>query len=115
MNKLLNTTLKVIGGIALFALAFFILGYVTMHLWNWIMPYLFNLPVIDFYMAIGLVLLSKILFGSIRVKSAPLGQRRLWRAKWESMSEEERENFKTEFAARCKNRWGMDINIGKKA
>jgi len=31
---------------ALVALAFLAFGYVTMYLWNWIMPYLFHLPAI---------------------------------------------------------------------
>ncbi len=37
---------------------------------------------------------------------APLGHRKYWKAKWESMSPEEREHFKQEFAQRCKSKWG---------
>ncbi len=99
---------KGIAGFLLFALGIVLFGYVTMYLWNWIMPYLFKLPVVDFRMAIGMVVLSKILLGGIRVKAdgAGWGQKRYWRAKWESMSPEERDKFKHEFAERCKSRWG---------
>jgi hypothetical protein len=104
--KIFSIILKVIGGLALFALAILLFGFGTMYLWNWIMPYLFHLPVIDFYMAIGMVLLSKILFGSIRVKNGGWGQRRFWKAKWESMSDDDREKFKQDFAERCRKKWG---------
>ena len=98
--------LKGLGAFALFVLAFVLFGIVTMYLWNWLMPYLFHLPTIDFGMAIGLVILSKILFGGMRMKGGGCGHRRYWKAKWESMSEDEREKFKQDFAMRCKHKWG---------
>lgn len=50
--------------IAILAVAFFILfGYLLMYLWNWLMPAIFGLTTITFWQAIGLCLLSKILFG----------------------------------------------------
>jgi hypothetical protein len=103
----MNWILKGIGAFALFVLAFLLFGYVTMFLWNWLMPYLFHLPTIDFGMAVGLVILSKILFGGIRTKTGGWGHRKYWKAKWESMSEEEREKFKQDFALRCKHKWGV--------
>lgn len=42
---------------------FTLFGHIVMWLWNWIMPYLFNLPTINFWMAWGIVALSMILFG----------------------------------------------------
>jgi hypothetical protein len=100
--------LRILGITALVAFAFIAFGYVTMHLWNWLMPYLFNLPKIDFCMAIGLVVLSKIIFGSMRIRggSGHWGHKKYWKAKWESMTPEEREQFKNEFAQRCKHKWG---------
>lgn len=96
-----------LGIFALFVLAFFIFGYVTMYLWNWLMPDLFNLKTIDFTQAIGLVILSKILLGGMHMRSGGgWGQKKFWKAKWESMTPEEREKFKTEFAVRCKSKWG---------
>ncbi len=112
----MNHFLKGLGICALIVLAFIALGFITMHLWNWLMPYLFHLPVIDFYMAIGLVVLSKILLGGIRLKGdgSGWGKRQLWKANWESMSEEDRNKFKQQFAERCKHRWGkVEINIDK--
>lgn len=38
-------------------------GYVIMYLWNWLMPAIFGLTTITFWQAIGLGLLSKLLFG----------------------------------------------------
>jgi hypothetical protein len=42
---------------------FVLFGNIVMWLLNWIMPYLFQLPTIDFWMAWGIVALSMILFG----------------------------------------------------
>lgn len=53
----------VVGGIALAVLLAFIFGYVVMWLWNWVMPTVFNLPEINYWMAFGIILLAKILFG----------------------------------------------------
>jgi len=106
---------KMIGICVVLALAFVVFGYVTMYLWNWLMPYLFHLPTIDFYMAIGLVLLSKILFGGMRMRGGRhWGYRKYWKAKMAGMTPEEREKFKMEFAQKCRHRWGSaDIKIEK--
>ena len=46
-----------------FVPAFFVLfGAVTMWLWNWLMPAIFKLPTIGFWQAIGILVLSHILF-----------------------------------------------------
>lgn len=96
-----------LGIFSLFVVAFILFGYVTMYLWNWLMPDLFNLKTIDFAHAMGLVLLSKILFGGMKMRGGGgWGQRKFWKAKWESMTPEEREKFKTDFAVRCKHKWG---------
>jgi hypothetical protein len=42
---------------------FFAFGYIVMYLWNWLMPAIFGLTTITFWQAIGLGLLSKLLFG----------------------------------------------------
>ena len=105
-----------LGIFALFVAAFFLFGFVTMYLWNEIMPYLFHLPTIDFRMAIGLVILSKILFGGIRMRGSGgggWGQKKFWKAKWESMTPEEREKFKNDFAVRCKHKWGKEAKANQ--
>jgi hypothetical protein len=35
---------------------------VTMWLWNWLMPAIFRLPAIGFWQAVGIIILSQILF-----------------------------------------------------
>jgi hypothetical protein len=51
----------IIGLIIAAALAL-LFGLVLMWLWNWLMPEIFGLPVISFWQAWGLVVLSHILF-----------------------------------------------------
>jgi hypothetical protein len=46
-------------------------GLVVMFLWNWLMPVIFALPVITFWQAWGLVLLSHILFKSFNHSHRP--------------------------------------------
>ena len=58
-----NKALKILKFTVIGVLAVFVFGWVTMTLWNWLMPSLFNLPAIEFWQALGLLLLSKILFG----------------------------------------------------
>ena len=36
----------------------------VMFLWNWLMPLLFGITVVTFWQALGILVLSKILFGS---------------------------------------------------
>lgn len=52
----------VVGALVL-APAFLVLfPFVTMQLWNWLMPALFKLPAIGFWQAVGILILSHILF-----------------------------------------------------
>ena len=66
MEKVLVVTAITIGTLVLVAI---ILGLPLMLLWNWLMPSLFNLPMISFWQAVGLNLLSGILFGQKSYKS----------------------------------------------
>lgn len=51
----------IIGGI-IFTLVFaFVFAVIVMLLWNWLMPTIFGLPVITYWQAWGLILLSHIL------------------------------------------------------
>jgi hypothetical protein len=45
---------------SLFALAF---GWLVMLLWNKLMPSLFGLPLVNYWQSVGLVVLTKLLFG----------------------------------------------------
>jgi hypothetical protein len=61
MKNNLEAVAAFIGLIAIFIV---LLGYPVMLLWNWLMPELFNLPVITFWQAIGLHFLSSTLIKS---------------------------------------------------
>src|SRR5215470_12373017 len=73
-------------------------GFVVMQLWNWVMPAVFGWHAITFWQAVGLLLLSKLLFGGFR---GGWGHGRHWRRgmreRWEQMTPEQREHFR----ARC--------------
>ena len=91
---------QVIIGLVLFA-AFFIAVFGTaVHLlWNGLMPQLFGLPHLGFWQGVGLLTLSWLLFGGWR--GMPFrGRHRGWRhhrdhrARWESLTPEERVELK---------------------
>jgi hypothetical protein len=79
------------------------LGWVVMVLWNGVIPAAFaGAHVIDYWHALGLLVLSRILFGGFRGHGGWHG-RRHWR-RWEQMTPEEREKFKqAPFSGRCKH------------
>lgn len=76
-----------------------VLGFVTMELWNTLLPQIFALPRITFWQGLGLLVLSKILFGGFHRRS---GNRNQWKQhmkgrmkeRWEQMAPEEREKFR---------------------
>jgi len=87
IGKVITVILIAIIGVAVF-------GFLVKGLWNWLMPALFGWHAITFWQAVGLLVLSKILFGGFR--GGP-GRRMHWRGrmkeKWAQMSPEERERF----------------------
>ena len=54
--------LIVLGGVFLIVLIGLLLAFPTMLLWNWLMPLIFGLIKINFWQALGLNVLSSILF-----------------------------------------------------
>ncbi len=70
-----------------------VLGWLVMALWNTVITTVFvDARSIDYLHALGLLILSRILFGGFRGRGG-CGGRRHWR-KWEAMTPEEREQFK---------------------
>ena len=57
IGKIIGIAIFVIGAIIVFPA-------ITMTLWNWLIPTLFSGPIISYWQALGLILLSKILFSS---------------------------------------------------
>ncbi len=55
--------LIIIGGAILLAGILVLAGFVVMWLWNWLMPKLFGLSLINYWEAWGILILSHILFG----------------------------------------------------
>jgi len=95
--------LKMVLAFVLFApLLVAVLGYVVMSLWNWLTPALFGWHPITFWQAVGLLILSKILFGGLRGGSGGrMHWRRRMRERWEHMTPEEREKFRKGMRDRC--------------
>jgi len=57
--------------------------FVTMSLWNWLVPELFNGPVIGYWQTAGLFILSKILFAGLSPKHHHDYKRdNVWRRKY---------------------------------
>lgn len=73
-------------------------GVLTKFLWNWLVPALFGGPVINFWQALGLLLLSKILFSGFNKHHNHGSHKPYWKKrlqeKFSTMSPEEREAFK---------------------
>jgi Ca2+/H+ antiporter, TMEM165/GDT1 family len=79
-----------------------VLTLVVTRLWNWLMPSLFGLHTITYWQALGLLVLSRILLGGFRGRPhfGPPWRRRMW-VRWQQMTPEEREKFRSGMAVRC--------------
>ena len=100
-------SVRFLAFVALGIAAVFLFGMITKLLWNWLIPVLFNGPVISLWQALGLLVLSRILFWGF-------GGKRHWHhnpseghwknkfyAKFSSLSPEEREALKQ----KMKEKW----------
>lgn len=96
LNKIGKIVLLVILGIGLV----FLFAFITQYLWNWLVPALFGGPVITFWQALGLLMLSKILFSGLGGRGGCYGEgsKAAWKHrvhdKLAVMTPEEREEFK---------------------
>jgi hypothetical protein len=85
--RYLGKALLIVVGVA-------VLGLMVMVLWNAVIPGLFvGSRSIDYLHALGLLVLSRILFGGFRGRGG-WHQRRHWR-RWEAMTPEERDQIRT--------------------
>jgi hypothetical protein len=91
--KIPGILLMVIAAVAIF-------GYVVEQLWNWLIPAIVGWHPINFWQAIGILLLSKILFGGFRGRGGNHWRHRMGE-RWEKMSPEQREKFSSAMRARC--------------
>ena len=92
-----------------FIVAVLVFGAIVMGLWNAILPAVLGVKAITFLQALGILLLSKILFGGFGRGGGWRGRRQHWKnnmqEKFANMTPEERENFKAEWKNRCGPRW----------
>ena len=97
--------IKILLMMALFLL---FMGTVVMLLWNFLMPSVFNLPVLDLGQAIGLLILSRILTGGFR--TGMIASKEHWEhkkqswEKWSNMTPDERQRWKEDWRERCQSR-----------
>lgn len=82
----------------------FIGGEIVMHLWNWLLPPLFGWRQLDFWQALGLLALCRILFGGFGGhRSGRPSFRSRMKDRCGSMTPEERERFRQ----RMRERFGF--------
>jgi hypothetical protein len=109
---------RVLTSLVMGTLLFGAVGFVVMQLWNWLIPSIFHSETIDLWQAFGLLALSKILFANFGSNfwgnhhkcnqcggSGLFQQKEHWRekmkAKMETMSPDEREDFKAQMKNVC--------------
>lgn len=81
----------------------FIIGELVMSLWNWIAAGILGLPAVTFWQAWGLLILCRILFGSMGGGGRGRHRRR------SEMTPEERERLRQNL----RSRWGCDAPAGE--
>ncbi|MDD5543973.1 MAG: hypothetical protein PHX83_12440 [Acidobacteriia bacterium] len=109
-----------IAPLGLLGMAVFIAigGEIVKLLWNWLLPQLFNWRQITFWEALGILLLCRILFGSLGLHGGSrsgMRQRMVDRVadrmaeRWEAMTPEERERFRQRLRERC----GLNVSAAE--
>ena len=86
-----------------FIAAVLLFGWVVQLLWNAILPDVTGVKVLDYPQALGLLVLSRILFGGFRGGGHP-GKGpsfRNRRNQWMNMTDEERAQFKANWKEKC--------------
>lgn len=108
-NKFYHPMLYV-GGFLAVTIGF---SVIVMLLWNWLIPMIFGLSSINFLQALGLLILTRILFGSFprHFKHHPHQHYNPMFDKWTKMSAEER----AEFVKKRKERWAKMNDEEKEA
>jgi hypothetical protein len=85
------------------AAGIFIFGSLVMFLWNSILPVVFGISTITFWQALGILVLSRILFGGFKGGHGHCHSHtgHHWNGKWMHLSPEERKKMKEEWRNRC--------------
>jgi len=91
----------------IFVAAVLLFGLLVMSLWNALLPAILGVKAITFIQALGILLLSKILFGGFGGRGwrgSPAWKQKM-KQRFDNMTPEEREKFKAEWKNRCGGRW----------
>jgi len=90
-----------------------LVSFIVMSLWNMILPAaITGVNPINFWQALGLLILSKILFGGFH--GGWKHKRQMWKErmnqKLQNMTPEQREQFKQELRNRCRGPWSKSTD-----
>jgi len=89
--------------VLLFITMIFALSGVVMLLWNVVLPDLLNVNPISYWQSMGLLALSRILFGRFGKPNRPEFAQTKFKEKVRNMTIEEKEEFKEKWKSRCAN------------
>jgi len=94
--------------IALVGLGVFVFSGAVMMLWNGILPAVLHVSTITFWQAAGILVLSKLLFSGFRRPGGPGGHwKKRMMMKWDGMTEEEQQKFRSRMGRCNGNRRGF--------
>jgi len=100
---------KIVGFIIIAFIITTLLSFIVMALWNNILTVVLHVSAVTFWQALGILVLSKILFGGFKGKGRWGHRNEKWRRereemheKWHTMTPEEREKIKQEWRNRCR-------------
>lgn len=91
----------------LFLIAFLSLSVIVMLLWNWIIPSITSFGALSYWKAMGLLVLTRILFGGFHFKrhhhkmQHHIEQHAAFKDKFMAMNDDERQQFKNQWKQRC--------------
>lgn len=63
VEQFVRSVVKIVFIMVLIAVFILLFGYAFMWLWNWLMPEIFGLTTIDYWQAVGILVLAKLVFG----------------------------------------------------
>ena len=110
MNKVVKYILIGVGIAILCIVGFGLFIWLFQYLWNWLVPGIIGWRAITYWEALGLFILSKILFkgitwnnnqGSHWNRHWKAKWNAKWREKWETMNPEDKERFKQKMREKC--------------
>ena len=86
-----------------------LVSFIVMMLWNSILVEVTSVKPLSFWQAVGLLILTRILFGGIwrgekKHHAHKSKWKNKWKEKWMNLSDEEREAIKAKWKGHCRNK-----------